>query len=716
LTVEVDNLTGSINSLDENVVLAPIDPGDAATNNNNANIPLSDEGNTVLDGSGKVTINNGDGVTFPPGTYYVTEISMSGSAQLRTSGPTTIYVTDKIAMSGGSFVNPTQIPGDLKLLVMGNSIAMSGSAALHAAVYAPNAKVNLSGSTEVYGMFVAEEVKSSSDGGFHADLALVDFATTITGGYLVPPTEPLPPPDWQGIADGELVIGTSAITGNRTAVNVSSSQSLEAQDSEFSDNAEWGLFATGPVDLQNCTLNNNTVGGIWLDGITAADVQATNLSLTNNGDYGLYAESCDLTFDATNIAAWAISGSSHAIAACGGQLTFDGVTVSGAATAGVLASNATLTVRNSCFQNNGYGVAAENSTVLIENATLCQNSVGLYSSQNMLTVRNSAIHTNTVWGASVFAGTGLVAQIEGSTIHTNDSGLRLVNGTDGSLLLRSGTVVRDNPNSGLYLENCQLTLDDQAGGTNWSVLRNGYGIHGSASVLTLADVTVTEGGLYGVRCEDSEMHLTNCTISGVGGVYADAANDVLSVQATRIDATGSGGWGVVRYGGNLDLKNCVVNGFDGGMFLYSANGIDQAEVTNCTLGNLANFGIHLAGGDMHVRNSIVAGLGAGDGLSQVSGLMTHSHNLVHGFSNPFSGTSPNSTELAGSPQFIDEAAGDFHLAVGSPAINAGVDMGVSITTDFEGNTRPSFHVFDIGAYEYTDPNGSLRVLKWTEER
>jgi hypothetical protein len=491
---------------------------------------------------------------------------------------------------------------------------------------------------------------------------------------------------------------------------------LEARETEFGDSTEWGVRAAGPVDLQNCTLNHNTVGGIWLDGLTATDLQATNLTLTNNGDYGLYAESCDLTFDATDLADWAISGSSHAFAACGGQLTFDGVTVSGAATAGVLASNATLTVRNACFQNNGYGVAAENSTVLIENSTLCQNSVGLNSSQNMLTVRNSTIHNNTVWGASVYSSTGLVAQFEGSTIHTNDSGLRLVNGTNGSLLLRSGTVIRDNTNSGLYLENCQLTLDDQAGGSHWSVLRNGYGIHGSASVLTLADATVTASGLYGVRCEDSEVSLTNCTLTGVGGVYADATNDVLSVQATRIDATGSGGWGVVRYGGNVDLKNCVVNGFDGGIHLHSAYGFDQAEVTNCTLGNLVNFGIYLADGNALVRNSIIAGTGSGDGLTQVAGSLTHSHNVVYGFANPFSGTSADPTEVEGNPRFADEGAGDLHLAVGSPAINAGADMGLSVTTDLDGNARPLFHVFDIGAYEYTDLNASLRILRWTEER
>lgn len=43
------------------------------------------------------------------------------------------------------------------------------------------------------------------------------------------------------------------------------------------------------------------------------------------------------------------------------------------------------------------------------------------------------------------------------------------------------------------------------------------------------------------------------------------------------------------------------------------------------------------------------------------------------------------------------AAGDFHLAWNSPAINAGVNLGV--TEDLDGWRRPIGGGYDIGAYE-----------------
>ena len=96
--------------------------------------------------------------------------------------------------------------------------------------------------------------------------------------------------------------------------------------------------------------------------------------------------------------------------------------------------------------------------------------------------------------------------------------------------------------------------------------------------------------------------------------------------------------------------------------------------------------------------------------------MSHTHNLIDGFATAFDGTTADDTELVKSARFVDTAAGDFHLAKGSPAINAGADLGIISPTDLDGNPRPSFHVFEIGAYEFTSPNGSFRVLDWREKQ
>ncbi|MEZ6112723.1 MAG: choice-of-anchor Q domain-containing protein [Pirellulaceae bacterium] len=56
------------------------------------------------------------------------------------------------------------------------------------------------------------------------------------------------------------------------------------------------------------------------------------------------------------------------------------------------------------------------------------------------------------------------------------------------------------------------------------------------------------------------------------------------------------------------------------------------------------------------------------------------------------------------------------MAKGSPAINSGMDTGMYVPLDLEGNVRPAHGVFEMGAYEYTEADGSLRILKWLERQ
>ncbi|HTR49974.1 MAG TPA: IPT/TIG domain-containing protein [Kofleriaceae bacterium] len=82
----------------------------------------------------------------------------------------------------------------------------------------------------------------------------------------------------------------------------------------------------------------------------------------------------------------------------------------------------------------------------------------------------------------------------------------------------------------------------------------------------------------------------------------------------------------------------------------------------------------------------------------VVGTTTGSNNLVFGATGAPNG--PTATVMA-DPMLVDAPMYDFHLGSGSPAIDMGVDTG--ITWDIDGNTRPQGAAIDIGAYEYVAP-------------
>lgn len=277
-------------------------------------------------------------------------------------------------------------------------------------------------------------------------------------------------------------------------------------------------------------------------------------------------------------------------------------------------------------------------------------------------------------------------------------------------------MIRDNTTTGLHFENCDLAVKDQAGGANWSTLRNLYGISSHQSTLALSQIVVQDSTSYGVRCQDSTVSLSGCTVTGSYGVFADATNDSLIIDTSLFDSGATSGLGVIRFGGTLEVTNTVIDGYWLAVYLTSGGGIDQATLLNVTIANATGYGVFINSGDALVRNTILTGAGGGYGLARIAGTTTHSHNLVHGFSTPFYGTMADISEVEKDPRFVDAANGDFHLGVGSPAINAGLDVGLLVPTDVEGNVRPSYNGYEIGAYEFMSANGSFRVLDWTETR
>jgi len=174
--------------------------------------------------------------------------------------------------------------------------------------------------------------------------------------------------------------------------------------------------------------------------------------------------------------------------------------------------------------------------------------------------------------------------------------------------------------------------------------------------------------------------------------------------------------------GNKIYQNIVINASVGGRFHYE----QEQEVYNnifykCKIGFASYRNYNGLGADVKLRNNIFLNSTSyhihwGSGASSYTldsdynlfyptdgdlfrhnvagGEMTFTEWQTH--SVPGCTFDPNS--VIGDPLFIDPENRDFHLQTGSPAVDAGIDVG--LTQDFEGNPLPQDNAPDIGAYEY----------------
>lgn len=143
-------------------------------------VPSSLSCNSLMLNSGNTTIGPGE-------TCYTTLQLTGPSTTLTTDGKVTIYITDKLQVTGGGIVNTGGDPSDLLILVTvdqnSNNVNYSAGNQFYGSIYAPDSTVNVSGGTEFYGAAVGKEIKFSGGSSAHFDLALMSETIDIVDSY-----------------------------------------------------------------------------------------------------------------------------------------------------------------------------------------------------------------------------------------------------------------------------------------------------------------------------------------------------------------------------------------------------------------------------------------------------------------------------------------------------------------------------------------------------
>ncbi|MEO1526867.1 MAG: right-handed parallel beta-helix repeat-containing protein [Planctomycetota bacterium] len=413
--------------------------------------------------------------------------------------------------------------------------------------------------------------------------------------------------------------------------------------------------------IRDCEFSGNTWYGLVLVGTTLSPTTPANLRFTNNR-YGLAVRDQPLTI--TPELGLTITGNVYGIVCFRNELSMSEIELTGNGIGAYLYSGG-LVIDSSKIQASEYGVIAFLSTQgAITDSRFEGGKNGIYA--RALVELPEAIRLSSV---QVHNTSGYAFGLVGTTTDTvpaSISDCSVNNAGRGLLTLRVDSTVQNTHFKDLQTYgHYQYSGGTELVGCSFTDIPNGWAVYAK-----------------GDRCNVSRSRIARCKY-GIG-VLAESGR----VTNTTIHRTTAGIY-LNRDGSRLNVFHATV-----------AGGTDYGVIRNR--------------GDLLLRNSIVQSNRYALYNADSSGDFEHSHNVVHGQTTPYRNTAPGIDELSKDPGFVDVAQGDLRLASGSPAINAGLDLSQWIANDIEGHARPSFKGFEMGAYEYLKPDGSIRVIKWDE--
>lgn len=238
---------------------------------------------------------------------------------------------------------------------------------------------------------------------------------------------------------------------------------------------------------------------------------------------------------------------------------------------------------------------------------------------------------------------------------------------------------------------------------------------------------------YGHLTLDGNVISINTAVGGAGLAVGYATIDLDGNTFSSNVASSSGG-GLRLFGcdGTLDANVIVDNsaGTGGGLYLEYWSDVDLTN--NVVAGNQASSrgsGLYIQRSDAGLRHTTIAGNSQGDGtgvyvtnfaaaystvqlentilVSHTVGIHVDAGNAAGLEATLWNGNGTNTAgggsitlgavNVSGAPVFAAPAAGNYHLAPGSAAVDQGVAAGV--TVDMDGQPRPSDSGYDIGADE-----------------
>lgn len=148
---------------------------DVAVLNDNDRIPDTLLGLDPFSSGLHLRIGSDDILTLPagrdnnPAVFYFDSMTFTAGALLNITGPTVIYLAGDFDFTGQGTINTTRDPTELLIISAGEIVKMTGSVSFYGSILAPNAEIELAGTSEYFGAVIGRTVKITGDFEFHVD-------------------------------------------------------------------------------------------------------------------------------------------------------------------------------------------------------------------------------------------------------------------------------------------------------------------------------------------------------------------------------------------------------------------------------------------------------------------------------------------------------------------------------------------------------------------
>ncbi len=238
-----------------------------ASSNDDATIPVTGQGKSVLAGSShtEFSMSGGDTLTLPGGTYYFTKFTISGGSTITLGGPVRILVTGNVNISGGSFVNSAAY--SFRFWHSGTTFSLSSST-FTGIVYAPSASLTIS-SSRFIGTVFANAV-TVSGGTSHVTRSIDD---------VVPSVAITSPANGSAVADPTHVLVQGTASDAQTEVTVT----VNGQTVPIAADGTWQTtlnLSGGPSPATITAVATDAIGNSKTATITVTVVPPPTLTLT----------------------------------------------------------------------------------------------------------------------------------------------------------------------------------------------------------------------------------------------------------------------------------------------------------------------------------------------------------------------------------------------------------------------------------------------------